>query len=612
MTSSSLQQSYDDGSISPNGHYALKITHRGDVSSGLTQGTIWLFRVDDIQSAIDNPAAPLVEPIPLVSMSAAANGYTLDFENRGNVILHPRWSQNAKSLFFLGRDGQENRRLYRIPLRGGMPVAMSPANKDVFAFAESAGRVAMLVGENVDASDLWDAAEVDAADIVVGTGVALNPLLFPNFREYVGTGSLSLEVWVFEKGEAKPVVASSRTSVLKISVRLSASDVSISPDGSHIVVSPLTDADRDDSSDDNRHKVINLATGAVNARGDAETDGEEWRSSWNDNARLKQRIALSVYESLNEPPVLVATDPDSGRSREIFDPNPQLSKLELLPVTRVEWQDKHGRTITGGLIKPADFKAGRKYPLVIQTHGFDSDRFYRVGHSDTASAGRAIASRGIVVLQVAEPSPWGSTPIDLQQAGLDVYLGAIDFLAAEGFVDPEKVGISGYSFTGLTVATSLVEAPERFAAAVIANADPLTMTGYFSYLDSPNEGLAEQLFTGAPPFAEGLDVWRKKSPGFSTEMIRAPVLVAATDPFHLLSIWDFYAALRYQRKSVELQYIRSGQHNLVKVEHRVAHQEMIVDWFDFWLNDNERIGNEKSKQFERWRELRSGLGSDSH
>jgi hypothetical protein len=38
--------------------------------------------------------------------------------------------------------------------------------------------------------------------------------------------------------------------------------------------------------------------------------------------------------------------------------------------------------------------------------------------------------------------------------------------------------------------------------------------------------------------------------------------------------------------------------------HQVAHQEMLVDWFDFWLNGHEDPDSTKSSQYARWRTLK--------
>ena len=53
-----------------------------------------------------------------------------------------------------------------------------------------------------------------------------------------------------------------------------------------------------------------------------------------------------------------------------------------------------------GLYWPLNYVAGRKYPLVIQTHGWTPDRFWMDGPWTTAFAAQALAGKGFFVLQV--------------------------------------------------------------------------------------------------------------------------------------------------------------------------------------------------------------------
>jgi len=246
---------------------------------------------------------------------------------------------------------------------------------------------------------------------------------------------------------------------------------------------------------------------------------------------------------------------------------------------------------------------------VIQTHNFRPRRFFRTGISDTASAGRALAGRGMLVLQVDEPDDaYMFTPEEGNENGTQVYLAAIDKLAFEGLVDPQKVGITGFSRTAYYVSRAITDAPDRFAAAVVANGDAGSLFGYYSYIGDPG-GMKEwaDFFGGGLPYGEALQSWLAHAPGFRTDRIKAPVLISASAPDHLIPLWGLYAPLRDQGKPVELQYIRTGQHNLVKPLQILAHQEMIVDWFDFWLNGREDSEADKAEQYTRWRQMRDRI-----
>lgn len=698
----------DDGVVSPDGRHVIKVTHRGDLSEGHTEAVIWKFDVPEILDSIADPERAVPDPTALVRMSASANGLAADFLDTGNVIFQPAWSKDGRHLLFLGRDGRENRQLFRVDAHTHALKALTPEDQDIVAYSQSESAIAYLASKNVDENRTWLSAGSDIPDIVIGTGKPLIPLLYPNFRGYEASEPFGLYVWRIENDSPEPVMDEDTGEVLRIFTRYYRVTVSVSPDGNRMVILAYEHSGRNIDNDDPgelHYRLVDLDRGTVKSLTNApvvdfrwnktgrymaewmhdgktvvlsettlpddsdanvqdsfrtctlaivslkdgnlhcvekpddqtedrlyeieaagekelvlrfkepglgvfadhqlEYDGSNWRYSSGVPPGNLKRLWLTVNEGLNQPPVLVATDSAGGNSREIFDPNPQLASIDLPPVRIHEWEDKHGRSNSGLLIEPPDFVPGRRYPLVVQTHGYDDSRFYTVGPSATSNAGRALASRGIVVLQAAEGHSVSDEAWKLgAEGGLDVYLAAVDDLVKAGMVDSEKVGISGYSFTGWTVATSITRAPERFAAAMLANTDPITFTGYYSYVDSPLHGVIEEHYVGAPPVGEGLQTWLERVPSLSSDKIRAPILFMASDPWHLLGFWDLYAALRYQSKPVELQYIRTGEHNIAKPLHKLAHQEMLVDWFDFWLNGHEDSDSEKTDQYLRWRQLR--------
>ena len=577
VSESTPSHSYDDGSVSPNGRYFIKMTHRGVLPAGELEGTIWLFESADIAHSLEKLEVNPPGARPLVRISAAANGYTSDFYERGNILFQLMWSHDSRYVYFLGRDGQENRRLFRVSVPEGNLETLSQADQDVMTYRLAGDSVAYLAGPDVDSQREWVSAGSGIADDVVGTGTPLMELLYPNFRGYAVSRPIKLEVWTVDGRTPRPVLDLKSAETLHVTVDFASVGASAQTDGSHTILA------------------------------DELFDDADWKPRRASGKKPDSPIRLFVRESLNLPPVLVAEDTETRRSRIIFDPNPQLADILMAEVRVFRWTDVHGQPVIGGLVTPPGWQAGKRYPLVIQTHGFDRERFFTVGYSETANAGRALAGRGIVVLQVAEPTLEANEPWrDLPKRGIESYLAAIDALVEDKIVDPARVGISGYSETGLLATAALSYAPDRFAAALIANSDPLTFTGYNSYVDSPIAGVTERLL-GAYPYGEGLSDWLDKSPAMSADKIRAPVLIFASDPWHLLGVWDLYATLRYQDKPVELHYIRTGQHNLKKPRHRLSHQEMLVDWFDFWLNADNATSALQPDRFDRWTEMKRKL-----
>ena len=92
--------------------------------------------------------------------------------------------------------------------------------------------------------------------------------------------------------------------------------------------------------------------------------------------------------------------------------------------------------MAGGLYLPPNYRPGKRYPLVIQTHGFDKDRFRIDGPFTSAFAAQPLASKGIAVLQVGRSVESGphTTATNTTEEGpreMAAYEGAIDELIDE-------------------------------------------------------------------------------------------------------------------------------------------------------------------------------------
>ena len=158
---------------------------------------------------------------------------------------------------------------------------------------------------------------------------------------------------------------------------------------------------------------------------------------------------LTLEESLNLPPRIAVTYGDERKV--LLDLNPQFEKMKFGHVEAVRWKARDGHEVEGGLYYPADFVPGRKYPLVIQTHGFKPDRFQMDGPYTSVFAAQPLAAKGIMVLQAEKPDR-SAVLGHLATEGearwrISAYEGAIDYLDARGLIDRSRVGIMGFSRT---------------------------------------------------------------------------------------------------------------------------------------------------------------------
>jgi dipeptidyl aminopeptidase/acylaminoacyl peptidase len=337
------------------------------------------------------------------------------------------------------------------------------------------------------------------------------------------------------------------------------------------------------------------------------TGGGGWRmvgQGHDEPEGTRGRLSVEVRESFQQPPVLVASR--GGVSRALWDPNPKLGEIEMGQVSIYKWKDREGKDWDAGLYKPNDYEPGRRYPLVIQTHGFPESQFRPSGIFTTAFAARALAAAGIMVLQVGEHCPQLTTGEGACAASR--YESAAKQLVLDGLVDPEEVGIIGFSGTCFYVMEALTTSTFHFKAASITDGKLVSYMQYMSIVDLyENDPLREfDSIIGAKPFGEGLLQWFERSPGFNLDKVTAPLLVVGEGPENMLGMWEPYAGLRLLNKPAELVMlnVKPTQHILTNPAVRMASQGGSVDWFRFWLQDYEDPDPSKADQYKRWRELR--------
>jgi hypothetical protein len=331
------------------------------------------------------------------------------------------------------------------------------------------------------------------------------------------------------------------------------------------------------------------------------------------------RIQVQIQQDLNHPPQILAIDSKSGDARQILDPNPNLQfRFKLGRVERLSGALSNGRQWIAQLMYPADYEAGRRYPLLIQSlygHDFGTETFTLdgswgwngMGLGPTAFAaypGQLLATRNIAVLQleVLHPAPGPQQADDYQLA----FETLAQQLSASGLIDRKKIALDGFSRNGYWVEYTLAHSEFPFAAAIAAdNYDP-------SYFPSAlfNWRAEDATANGAAAFGDGLRDWLTRAPGFNAEHIHTPLrLIGQSSGIPLIiGQWEIYSRLKHLHRPVEMFMMPSvdthPSHNPQNPRQIIAVQEGVIDWFSFWLTDREDPAPEKRAQYERWRQMR--------
>ncbi|MCE2539291.1 MAG: S9 family peptidase, partial [Acidobacteria bacterium] len=191
------------------------------------------------------------------------------------------------------------------------------------------------------------------------------------------------------------------------------------------------------------------------ATGEAEqlTDGRHSIGAWNLETAAGQHVL--ILRRPHNPGDVWLLDTGAGaaptRVTRVFD---YLRDFRLPRQEKAQWTGADGVTVEGLLFYPLDYEEGRRYPLVIQTHGGPqaSDKF---GFGAPRNSIQVLAALGYFVLQ---PNYRGSTGYGdaflrdmvggyFKNAHLDVIAGA-DHLIAAGLVDGERMAKMGWSGGG--------------------------------------------------------------------------------------------------------------------------------------------------------------------
>lgn len=150
-----------------------------------------------------------------------------------------------------------------------------------------------------------------------------------------------------------------------------------------------------------------------------------------------------------------------------------------------------GRMIQGWIVKPPNYDASQKYPLLVENHGGPVSNY---GDRFTAEI-QLYAASGYLVFY---PNPRGSTSYGEEFGNLlfnnypgqdynDVMDG-VDYLLKEGLVDEEHLYVTGGSAGGIMTAW-IIGKNNRFRAAVVAKpvvnwiSKTLVADNYFYYAD---------------------------------------------------------------------------------------------------------------------------------
>ena len=255
----------------------------------------------------------------------------------------------------------------------------------------------------------------------------------------------------------------------------------------------------------------------------------------------------------------------------------------------VRWKSQDGAEIEGVLHKPADFQAGRKYPLLVVIHGgptgvsrpqpYGSASFYPID---------GWLAKGALVL---EPNYRGSAgygeafrALNVRNLGIgdawDV-LSGIDALVAQGLVDKDRVGSMGWSQGGYISAFLTTRHADRFKALSVGAG----ISNWVTYYVNTDIHPFTRQYLKATPWDDP-KIYADTSPMTYIKSAKAPTLIQHGDKDPRVPIpnaFELYQGLQDQKVPVELMIFRGFGHGLDKPKANRGAMQQNWDWFGRYL-----------------------------
>jgi dipeptidyl aminopeptidase/acylaminoacyl peptidase len=269
----------------------------------------------------------------------------------------------------------------------------------------------------------------------------------------------------------------------------------------------------------------------------------------------------------------------SGKLTQITHTNDALfSQLKLSHGEYVHFKSKDGTPVSGYLYKPLDYTPGKKFPTILRPHGGPVWAYY----AEFSHLAQLLAANGYAVLF---PNPRGSTGYgqdyakaifaDWGNKDFQDDLAMVDYAIEQGIADPDKLGVGGWSYGGIST-DFIITQTTRFKAA-ISGAGAAEFSSLYGHDQYQKDYEAE---LGLP--WENQAAWAKVSPFRNVAKVTTPTLFMGGNidwNVPILGGEQMYQALKRLGRTTELVVYPDEYHEFSLPSHIEDRMERDLAWY---------------------------------
>jgi dipeptidyl aminopeptidase/acylaminoacyl peptidase len=254
------------------------------------------------------------------------------------------------------------------------------------------------------------------------------------------------------------------------------------------------------------------------------------------------------------------------------------SQLKLSHGEYVRFKSKDGTPVSGYLYKPLNYTPGQKYPTLLIPHGGPVWAYY----AEFSHLAQLYAANGYAVLF---PNPRGSTGYgqdfckaifaDWGNKDFQDDMAMVDYAIEQGIADPDKLGVGGWSYGGIST-DFIITQTTRFKAA-ISGAGAAEFSSLYGH-DQYQKDYETEL--GFP--WENQAAWAKVSPFRNVAKVTTPTLFMGGNidwNVPILGGEQMYQALKRLGRTTELVVYPDEYHEFSLPSHIQDRLERDLAWY---------------------------------
>lgn len=329
----------------------------------------------------------------------------------------------------------------------------------------------------------------------------------------------------------------------------------------------------------------------------------------------KSEALVFSKETFSQSPNFYYSEKGDKKQKKVSDINAFQKDFAWGKSELIEYKNADGKRLQGVLFYPANYEAGKKYPMITYIYERLSQRLNQYmppsntnyyNHTVFTHHGYFVLMPDIIFTE-GEPGISSAKTIEI----------AVKKALESGMIDAEKVGLVGHSWGGYQA--GFVPTQTDIFAAAVSGAGLMNLISMYGTVTRAFGGNLESDHFETSQERMGVNPWQdpdrylRNSPIMQIENLNTPMLVEVGDNDQNVS-WtqgiEFYnAARRHGKQCVMISYANEG-HGLRQEKNQRDYQRRILAWFGHYLKGEEAEDwilsgiplEEQNRRLKNWKE----------